>query len=158
MKAASDPAVLAELARLEKLPSAELVAEYRRLFGEEPRCRHRVWLFRNCAWRVQELAYGGLSQAAQGRLAQLMAEVRIPGIDGPALAAPVRPPDPTAPPVGTVLEREWRGQRIRVTATAAGYDLDGRTFRSLSAIAQHVTGTKWNGRAWFGLAPASTRR
>ncbi len=58
---------------------------------------------------------------------------------------------------GTVLVRDWHGQQIRVTVIADGYELNGRTFRSLSAIARHVTQTRWNGRLWFGLAPTRSR-
>ncbi len=89
-------------------------------------------------------------------------DARVPfarsGIDAPGVAPTSRPRDPAEPPVGTTLVREWHGQPIRVTATADGYEHGDRTFRSLSAVAQHVTGAKWNGRLFFGLAPARSRR
>jgi hypothetical protein len=152
-----DPTVLAQLAAYEAMDVPALAAEYERLFNEKPRCRHKVWLRRNCAWRLQELAYGGLSATARTRLEELMYQITIPGVDG-ATAPPARPRDPSEPPVGTTLVRDWRGRQIRVTARADGYEFDGRMYRSLSAVATHVTGTKWNGRLWFGLAPTRTRR
>ena len=153
----TDPTVLVQLAAIEKMDGPALVAEYTRLFGAPPRCKHRVWLRRNCAWRVQELVHGGLSPAAREQLEKLIDQVVIPGIDGPG-AAPPRPRDPSEPPIGTTLVREWHGRQVRVTARDDGYEYEGRNFRSLSAVASHVTGTKWNGRLWFGLAPARTRR
>jgi hypothetical protein len=153
----TDRTITAQLAAYEVMSVAELTVEYERLFNEKPRCRHKVWLRRNCAWRVQELAYGGLSEAARARLEQLMHQVVVPGIDG-ATIQPARPRDPAEPPVGTVLTRDWHGRQIRVTTTERGYVYEGREFKSLSAVATHVTGTKWNGRLWFGLAPARSRR
>jgi len=157
MTTETDPTIVAQLAAFEKLDTPQLVAEFERLFGEKPRCRHKVWLRRNVCWKVQELHYGGLSPAARERLEKLIDEAVVPGC-GTATAPPARPRDPTEPPVGTVLAREWRGQQIRVMATPDGYEHDGQRFRSLSAVAQHVTGTKWNGRLFFGLAPARSRR
>jgi hypothetical protein len=86
-----------------------------------------------------------------------MDQITIPGVDG-ATTAPVRPRDPAEPPVGTVLVRDWRGRQIRVTARDDGYEHEGQVFRSLSAVATHITGTKWNGRLWFGLAPTRARK
>jgi len=154
----TDPVIVAKLAGYERMPVAELVIEYRRLFNEEPRCKHRVWLKRNCAWRIQELAYGGLSPTARTRLVQLMDEIVVPGCGPGAATTPVRPRDPAEPPIGTVRTRDWHGRQIRVTARANGYEYEGRVFKSLSAVATHVTGTKWNGRAWFGIAPARSRK
>ena len=53
---------------------------------------------------------------------------------------------------GTVLVREWRGTTVRATALPdGGFECDGVTYRSLSAIAKVVTGSHWNGRLFFGL-------
>jgi Protein of unknown function (DUF2924) len=157
MTTEADPTVVAQLAAYETMDVPALAAEFERLFGHAPRCRHKVWLRRNCAWRVQELAYGGLSPVARTRLEQLMDEIVVPGLNG-ATVPPVRPRDPSELPIGTVRTREWHGRQIRVTARADGYEHEGRMFKSLSAVATHVTGTKWNGRLFFGLQPARTRK
>ena len=59
--------------------------------------------------------------------------------------------DPRLPMPGTVLTREYRGQRLRVTVLASGFEYEGRVFRSLSAVARDVTGATWNGYLFFGL-------
>ena len=55
------------------------------------------------------------------------------------------------PIVGTRLIREWQGVEHVVTVTADGFDWQGRPYKSLSAIARAITGTRWNGWVFFGL-------
>ena len=55
------------------------------------------------------------------------------------------------PIVGTRLIREWQGVEHLVTVTADGFDWQGRPYKSLSAIARAITGTRWNGWVFFGL-------
>ena len=59
--------------------------------------------------------------------------------------------DPRLPPPGTYLEREYKGRRIIVKVLVDGFEFDGENYRSLSAIAHEVTGTKWNGFLFFNL-------
>jgi hypothetical protein len=55
------------------------------------------------------------------------------------------------PVVGTQLIREWRGVEHKVTVLAEGFELEGRRYKSLSAVARAITGTQWNGWVFFGL-------
>lgn len=52
---------------------------------------------------------------------------------------------------GTRLLREWEGQTHHVTVLDSGFEYHGRTWRSLSAIAHSITGTRWSGPLFFGL-------
>ena len=52
---------------------------------------------------------------------------------------------------GTRLMREWQGQTHHVTVAADGFDYNGKTWRSLSAIARSITGTAWSGPVFFGV-------
>jgi len=52
--------------------------------------------------------------------------------------------------------REWNETRHEVTVTRDGYEYQGRNYRSLTAIAKAITGTHWNGRAFFGLAKTNS--
>jgi hypothetical protein len=61
--------------------------------------------------------------------------------------------DPRLPPPGTYLEREYKGRRIIAKILEDGFEFDGEIYRSLSAIAQEATGTKWNGFLFFNLKP-----
>jgi len=142
----------AELRSLEGLSVPALVARHRELFGRDPRSRNRESLVRRIAWRLQEQTMGGLSGAARRRLAELQAE-----IDLGAPAAPRRGPGrtvarPGAQAPGTVLVREWRGQTVEVRVREDGaFEHAGEVYRSLSAVARAVTGTRWNGKLFFGL-------
>jgi hypothetical protein len=59
--------------------------------------------------------------------------------------------DPRIPPLGETVTREYRGRTVRVKILASGFEWDGRVYGSLSAVAWHATGTRWNGYAFFGL-------
>ncbi len=59
--------------------------------------------------------------------------------------------DPRLPPPGTYLEREYKGRRVIAKVLDGGFEFDGEIYRSLSAIAHKVTGTKWNGFLFFNL-------
>ncbi len=153
----SQLSIPARVARLQEMSVSELREEWRKLYDEEPRSRHRVWLWKRLAWRIQELEYGGLSDRAKRRLEELMptAELalRTPrdfmkGVE-PGLSRAVR--DTRIPPPGTVLLRSYKGQRIAVTVLEDGFEWEGREYRSLSAIAKEVTGAHWNGLRFFNL-------
>ncbi len=159
----SEISIPARIARLQEMSVGELREKWRKLYGEEPRSRHRVWLWKRLAWRIQELEYGGLSERAKKRLEELMptAELalRVPrdflkGVEpGPSRA--VR--DKRIPPPGTVLLRNYKGQGIVVTVLENGFEWEGREYRSLSAIAKEVTGAHWNGVRFFNLTRKDTK-
>jgi len=142
-----------ELQELREVGVPALVARYREQFGKEPRSKHRVWLIKRLAWRIQERRLGGLSEVARRRLEELISEIDWPGEPssrtvGGHLSPSRKPGDP---PIGTALVREWRGQQVRVSVVADGYEHDGVVHASLSAAAKAITGTHWNGRLFFGL-------
>ena len=60
------------------------------------------------------------------------------------------------PLTGTRLVREWQGVEHIATVLADGYDYQGRPYKSLSAIARAITGTRWNGWVFFALRRAAT--
>jgi DUF2924 family protein len=55
------------------------------------------------------------------------------------------------PVVGAQLIRDWRGVEHRVVVLADGFEWQGRRYKSLSAVARAITGTQWNGWAFFGV-------
>ena len=55
------------------------------------------------------------------------------------------------PVVGTQLIREWRGVEHKVTVLVDGFEWEGRRYKSLSAVARAITGTRWNGLTFFGV-------
>ena len=137
--------VLGRLTALKTAPAAELQAQWRELFGKEAPPHNRSYLQSRLAYRIQELAYGGLKPETLRRLEALGEQ-----LDGGNIALRrIRVDD--KPVSGTRLVRNYQGVDHTVTVLADGYEWEGRRYKSLSAIARAITGTRWNGWAFFGL-------
>ena len=136
--------VLAQLACLKTRPIADLKQQWRDLFVKEPPPFNRRYLESRLAYRIQELAYGGLKPETVGRL-EALAEGLDEGPPRRALGAR------NLPVSGSQLVREWQGVEHRVTVTENGFLHGGKPYKSLSAIARAITGTRWNGLVFFGL-------
>ena len=148
------PGILAQLAELDGLPTPELKARWRELYGQEPPRFNRQFLIKRLAHRMQEIAYGGLPQETRDRMNQLL---DAEGYDELGVKrSGKRRADPRPIP-GTVLLREWDGQTHKVTALDDGFEYGGIPYRSLSAIARKITGTQWNGPAFFGMRGAKAK-
>jgi hypothetical protein len=147
----------AELASLHRMTVGELREKYAAAFGEETRSWNKDFLRKRIAWRIQELAEGGLSERARRRAEELArdADLRLrPPLQekpGKTVVQCLKPPDRRIPIVGTVLTREYRGMTVKVTVLDSGFEHEGRVYRSLTAVAKAVTGSHWNGHHFFGL-------
>jgi Protein of unknown function (DUF2924) len=143
-------AVLAQLAALKTTPVAELKQKWRNLFDREPPPYNRRFLENRLAYRIQELAYGGLSDETIERLDALADE-----LEG---KAPRRRSQIDMRPIaGTRLIREWKGVEHCVTVRQDDFEYRGCPYKSLSAIARKITGTRWNGLVFFGLKNMRSR-
>ena len=139
----ADP-LLALLAALKTAPVAGLKQKWRELFEGEPPPYNRRFLESRLAYRIQELAFGGLSPQTLERLDALANELEGKG-------SKRRSSLQNRPIAGTRLIREWRGVEHGVTVRQDDYEYQGRPYKSLSAIARAITGTRWNGLVFFGL-------
>jgi len=137
--------VLARLAALKTTPTLDLKKQWRDLFETEPPPYNRRFLESRLAYRIQELAYGGLKPETALRLEALGEQLD----GGNIVLRRTRADD--KPIAGTRLIREWQGITHTVTVLNDGYEWQGRPYRSLSAIARAITGTRWNGWVFFGL-------
>jgi hypothetical protein len=136
--------VLAQLAALKTAPVADLKKKWRDLFDREPPPYNRRFLENRLAYRIQELAYGGLSEETLERLVALADELE-------GKTSRRRSSLATLPVAGTRLIREWKGVEHSVTVRHKDFEYQGRPYKSLSAIARNITGTRWNGLVFFGL-------
>ena len=137
--------VLPRLAALKAAPIADLKQQWRTLFGKEPPPFSRTYIQSRLAYRIQELAYGGLKPGTVARLEALGQQ-----LDGGNIT--LRRIRRDAKPIaGTRLVREYQGIEHTVTVLADGYEWQGRPYQSLSAVARAITGTRWNGLVFFGL-------
>lgn len=143
---------------------AVLKRKYREVFSEDPRSSNKQFLFRRIAWRLQADAEGGLSHRARCRAAEIADDADL-GTRAPNRVAASPAPTVTAAPLdrsraqrdwrlpaaGTFLTRRLGNHDIVIKVLEQGFEYQSRSYRSLSAIAREVTGTRWNGFLFFGL-------
>ena len=137
--------ILARLAALKAMSVKELKAEWQTLFDAPAPNNSRTFLENRLAYRIQELTYGGPDKQTR-RLLDLLADE----VEG-TLTRKAQIADPRNPVVGTKLIREWDGVAHTVTVLKDGFEWNGKRYKSLSAVARSITGTRWNGYRFFGL-------
>jgi len=135
--------VAAQIAALKDMPTGTLKDKWRELYDSDPPPFNRVYLESRIAYRLQELTYGGLNKGTQKRLSELREEVFE--------NKPRHSDNSRRPPIGAILVRECKGVEHRVRVLREGFEYEGRQFKSLTAIATHIAGVKWNGWEFFGL-------
>ena len=119
----SDQGIKRQIDRINRMNLAELREKFNELFGFEPGQTNIVNLRRRLAHRIQELHFGGLSDNDKEILTRIA--------DG----------DPMAN-----LQNKAKGMISKLRGTR--YQ---RVYQSLSAIAREITGTRWNGKLFFGV-------
>ena len=152
MQKYDDPQVLARLAALKTMTVKELKAEWSKLMGSEAPNNSSQFMIQRLSYRIQELAFGGMSKPLVRTLDALADEYEGKKVRKSVIA------DPRNPIIGTRLIREWNGTEHTVTVLKDGFDWQGQRFKSLSAIAKTITGTSWNGYRFFGLRQAAGAR
>ncbi len=141
---AKEKSVAAQIAELPSLPLKALWVLWDKHFHIRPKKSNREYLESRIAYKIQEAAYGGLSEETRQRLVNIGSRY-----------SKIKQRNPTqdiylAP--GTVLMREWDSRPHQVTVTAEGnFEYAGSYFKSLSAVARHISGTRWSGPVFFGL-------
>lgn len=137
--------ILTRLAALKAMSVNELKTEWQAMFDAPAPNNSRAFLEFRIAYRIQELTYGGPDRDTRRMLDLLADEVEGHARRKHQIA------DPRNPVTGTKLLREWDGVEHTVTVLKDGFDWRGRKFKSLSAVAREITGTRWNGYRFFGL-------
>ena len=115
---------------------SECLERWRETFGRPPpKYLSPQFMKRVLIWEMQTEVLGGVSITTTRRLNQI---------------ASGKTPPTTAKP-GSHLIREWNGRTYQVEVVDGGYVMDGKRWRSLSAIARHITGAHWSGPRFFGV-------
>jgi hypothetical protein len=158
-----EPEVVQAIEELRSLTLAGLQNRYREMFGDKARCSHKQFLLRRIAWKLQAAVEGELSERARRRAAGIVddADIRtrapenIPPPPSPVARSALQSfgyrRDSRLPPPGTLLARRFQGSDVVVKVLEEGFEYQAQRYRSLSAIAREVTGTRWNGLLFFGL-------
>jgi hypothetical protein len=164
--------IAAEIDALHRMTTGELAERYEELHGQPVRTRHRAYLIRKIAWRIQANAEGDLTERARRRAAELADDADVRVMAPKTLICPPQPSgtvtvertlpngehnDPRIPSPGSAIVREYKGRKIRVVVLAdnEGFEYDGERYRTLSAIAKKVTGSHINGFRFFRLGSKS---
>lgn len=134
------------LAAVEKMDSKALRAQWRKLYRQDPPRAPRKLLLLGVAYRIQEQAYGGLKAGLIRRLRKLGEGTDASGETERTRISRLKP--------GARLIREWGGESHTVIVLDEGFEWRGESWRSLSAIARTITGTRWSGPRFFGLTPS----
>ena len=136
-----DPELDAQLKHLNDAPRAELLIEWKRIYKTTPpRYASLLFLRRSIAYAAQERVLGRLAPALKRQLTAIAASATDSSSVGGHKLKP-----------GTRLLRTWHGESHEVIVTDTGFYWNGVTYNSLTAVATEITGTKWNGRRFFGL-------
>ncbi len=133
-----------EIAKLAKLPRAELVERWAALYRTPPpKGVGQRLLVRAIGYEMQAKRYGGLKPSIDRRLRKLG--------NSPTNEKPANAGTPSRIQPGTRLVREWNGQTHVVDVVDEGFIWKGDRHRSLSAIARAITGARWSGPRFFGV-------
>ena len=129
--------LLRQIDELQRMDLEALKRRYREVVGEAPRTNSVPVLKTALAWRIQEKALGGFTEEESKRLDKAAGTVK-------------RKRTELLP--GTRIVRTWHGKDyVAVARDGGAFEFDGRIFNSLTALATHITGARWNGKAFFGI-------
>ncbi len=145
-----------ELAEMQRMTVGQLREKYEDVFGETTRSGNKAWMVKRIAWRLQANVLGGLSERAKARAAELAndADIRVMPPKSPATipiatrANVVARADGLVP--GTEIVRKYKGRELRVLVLEReGFQFEGERYKTLSALAKHITGSHCSGQAFF---------
>lgn len=151
-----------EVAAMKRMTVGELQSKYAEVYGESTNGRHKQWLIKRIAWRMQANEHGGLSDRALARAREIAntSDLRTtpPGESTPPPkripgTVQIHPPagDDRLPAVGLSIERVYKGVTYEVIVREGGFEFEGEFYKSLTAIAGVITGSHWNGYRFFKL-------
>ncbi len=161
--------IAAQVKALESMTVHQLRDRWLEVFGEETKQRHRRYLIKRLAWKLQEDQLPKLTPEQEARVQEYMREYEamppeqwFPNAGRGRRSRASKTPSSWSrhrilPPPGSLLTRSFRGQDVAVKILDKGFEYNGRVFRSLSGVAREITGTSWNGWKFFGLDKGAER-
>jgi hypothetical protein len=147
--------IIEQIMALKEASLETIQARYSALFGEGSPCsNNKAYLWRKIAYRLQEIEYGGLSPETQSRISALIE--RYDPVNNKMLRTQTAPGkdktngrDTRLPIPGAIIRKEYKGQVLEVKVLEKGFEYQGQTYKTLSAVAKVVTGDHWNGYLFF---------
>jgi hypothetical protein len=171
--------LFSEMTEIGKLGVDQLAAKFREVTGKKTKRRDRDWLLRQISASIQaRIAIEEREVAKAKQKPRKSPKARAGKADPVVLVVPQlvetapvagkkrggdqasehsRPRRPGEPPVGTTLTRRWHEKDHVVKVLATGYEYEGTIYRSLSAVAESITGAHWSGQLFFNLRGRSKK-
>lgn len=150
--------VLNQILALKEMKIEELLSKYKEIFkGQKPGAVNAEYLRKQIAYRLQELAYGGLSNEAKTRLEQLITVYDpinnrlLRKVKNPNGSKAEANRDRRLPIPGSMITKIYKGNPIKVKVLEKGFEYEDKHYRTLSQVANVVTGNHWNGFLFFNL-------
>ena len=136
--------VIKQVMALESMKTSELESIWGKFFDHKPEIASRQHMMAKLAYRIQELAYGSLDSETEGKIKAFARKIQHP-LDRKGKAKKF------SPKIGTKITKNYHGKLHEVLVVKDGFAYNDEIFKSLSAIANKITGTKWNGLKFFGV-------
>ena len=147
--------ILAEILALKDMTVLELQTKYLELFdGRKATSNNKTYLWQRIAYRIQELAYGSLPETVYNKVKELVNE--FDPINNKTLRPDIANKqlitrDRRLPIPGTIITKNYKGNEIRVKVLEKGFEYNGKSYKTIGAVASAVTGAHWNGYMFFNL-------
>jgi hypothetical protein len=149
--------ILNQVLALKELKSEELLTKYIEVFdGQRPSINNAEYLRKKISYRIQEIAHGGLSNAAKTSLQQLITVYDpinnrlLRKMKDKESGVKIRR-DRRLPIPGSIITKIYKGTVIKVKVLEKGFEYDDKIYRTLSRVANAITGDHWNGYLFFSL-------
>ena len=137
--------ILKRITKLQKQSEKELLKVWRTMFEGDPEIMSRKYMIGKLAYKIQELAYGGLDAETENKIKNCAKEV------AKEKTVTAKKSQKFSPMVGTKITKKYNDQMLEVMVVNDGFSYEGTVYKSLSAIANKITGTKWNGLKFFNV-------
>jgi hypothetical protein len=149
--------ILNQVLALKEMKNEELLTKYSEIFGSQrPKYNNAEYLRKEISYRIQEIAYGELSDAAQTRIEQLITVYDpinnrlLRKMNGKESGVKITR-DRRLPIPGSIITKIYKGIEIKVKVLEKGFEYEGKTYRTLSQVANILTENHWNGYLFFNL-------
>ena len=137
-----DLTIVKQIVALQNRSEKQLEELWYKFFDHPPAVYSKAHMIGKLAYKIQELAYGGVDEQTEAKMKAAEHDVS---------RSKKQLKKKYVPMVGTRILKNYKGRTHEVTVIDGGFAYDGAVYSSLSAIAQKITGTKWNGIKFFNI-------
>jgi len=145
--------MIESIEELQQLSRERLIKKWKKLFKtNSPQHARKDLLIKHIAWELQAKKQGGYSAQTKKQLDKLADKLaKRQEVNESEIKESCRQSFALEIKAGTKLIREYKGEKHEVIALEKGFEYRGRKYKSLSALANEITGTRWNGKLFFGV-------